>query len=484
MKSRLRIRRSTILFTLALAALLVTPPAAQAQKREGGRGNRAAQLAPHVPTIESERLPNGVRILFARVNEVPLAEINIITDAGISCEDASARGAAWALNQMLLAGGRQRTAEMVANYLIELGSVVIPYVHYDYAQLYGRMLARNFSGTLGVMADVVTSPALPRQALLTLQKNSSTSLQRIISSGERATVTAVRSICGDDHVMARYLQPTPEEVSRLDLAQLGAFHDAWYRPERTTVIVTGNLDWSFVRTAVIEAFGKWESRTPAAAAPDSPAGAQGRTDAARPILLIPESDTPNGLAYFRLGVRSPLRGDADFGATLLLNSIVSDGPSSRLRKKFWGERVISPNFTAAVAFSRDCGYFMISGSATPILADSVLRFAQDAVLDIARDGVTEEELASAKSSLLANEVLTFASNRNVQNLLKESVVYGLSFEEMVAFAPRLRAMTTADIQRVAQRLFESDRWRTVLLGNEEKLTPALSTSGRAIRIAQ
>lgn len=481
MNSHPGFRRFTILILLALTVPFLVPIPASAQQTHATEPLRHVS---RIPTVERERLPNGLHILFARVNDLPLAEINIIVDAGITREDASSRGAAWTVNQMLLAGGRQRTGEMVTNYLIELGSIVIPYVHYDYAQLYGRMLAKNFSGTLGVMADVVSAPALPRQALLTLQKNASTSLQRIASSGERATMTAVQRLCGDGHVMARYLQPTPEEVSQLDLPRLNAFHAAWYRPERTTVIVTGNLDWSFVRTSVIEAFGRWEASTPAPPTAPSTTTTPGTTDGAQPIWMIPDSETPNGLAYFRLGVRAPLRGDDAFAATLILNSIVSDGPSSRLRQTFWGERVISPNFTAAVAFSRDCAYFMISGSATPVLADSVLRFAQEAVLAIARDGVTDEELSAAKASLLANEVLTFASNRNVQNLLKESVVHGIPYDEMVGFAPRLRAVTATEIQQLAQRLFESERWRMVLLGNEEKLTPALSTSGRAVRIAQ
>lgn len=473
------------LFITLIVATVGFPGTTSAQKKQR-QAPPAAQATTmrHVPDVQRDSLPNGLRIVFARVNDLPLAEINIIVDGGIALETENERSVAWALNQLLLSGSKDRTGEMVTNFLLELGSPVVPYVHYDYAQLYGRSLAKNFSGTLSVMADAVSAPTLPEQALLVLQKNASIRLQRIVSSGERATVTAVQSVCGEGHVMSRYLQPFPEEVSRLQIEQLRTFHTAWYQPRRTTVIVTGNLDYAFVRTAVVEAFGKWSN---ARSGPSLHATISTPTinhGADNQVLLLPESETPKGLAYFRLGVQAPLRGDDRFAAAILLNSIVSDGPQSRLRRKFWGERVISPNFSAAVAFSRDRSYFMISGSATPALADTVLQFAQDAVLEIARDGVTDDELAAAKSAMLANEALTFATNRSTQSLLKESVVYGIPYERMVAFADQIRSVTAADIQRVANDIFQPGRWSTVTLGDAEKITPVLTASGRTVKIVE
>ncbi|MBR9974383.1 MAG: insulinase family protein, partial [Bacteroidetes bacterium] len=317
----------------------------------------SGQLLSSVPEVIQDSLPNGVRILFARVNELPLVEINIIIDAGLSREHSQGRGSAWALAQLLTGGNRERTGEMVTKYLAEMGSTVVPYAHYDYTQLYGRTLSRNFAGTLEVMADGVIAPSLREQELMALQRNSSTRLQRRVSSGERATVAAVRSLCGEEHVLTRYMLPAPEDIAALTTAQLTDFQERWYRPSRTTVIVTGSVDYRFVRTAIIEAFGAWQ---PPAAGPslrasiDAPDIIKG--GAQELVRLLPEDKTPNGLAYFRFGVRAPLRGDDRFVATILLNTILAEGPESRLRRMFWGRHTISPTFTAAVAFSQDCSY--------------------------------------------------------------------------------------------------------------------------------
>ena len=303
-----------------------------------------------IPDVVRDSLPNGVQILFARVNDLPLTEINVIVDAGLSRETHANRGAAWALNQLLLDANRNRTAEMVRTYLAELGSTVIPYAHYDYAQLYGRTLARNFSATLGVMADATVGPSLREQALVALQRTAPARLRRLPSSGERATVAAVRSVCGEEHVLSRYVLPEVEDVERLSLDELKEFHAAWYQPRRTTVIVTGNLDYRFVRTAIIEGFGSWEAPAAGARLHTAIDAPDVIGDGRSLVRLLPDDATPNGLAYFRLGVRAPLRGEKDFIATILLNSILSDGPESRLRRMFWERHVISPSFTAAVAF--------------------------------------------------------------------------------------------------------------------------------------
>ncbi|MBR9974663.1 MAG: insulinase family protein, partial [Bacteroidetes bacterium] len=173
-----------------------------------------------------------------------------------------------------------------------------------------------------------------------------------------------------------------------------------------------------------------------------------------------------------------------FVATILLNTILGEGPESRLRRMFWGRHTISPTFTAAVAFSQDCSYFMISGSATPLMADSVFAFAHETVSEIVKEGVTEEELEAAKSQLLSNELLTFASNRNMQSLLKESVVYRIPFKKMLGFTDRLRAVTTEDVRRVAADLFEPGRWTQVTLGSATKLRPVIEASGRKVVIIE
>ncbi len=466
------------ILTLVTSGLL-TPFTLEAQNAATAKAEADTQsMIARIPEVVQDSLPNGVRILFTRLNDLPLAEINVIVDAGISLEGADNHGAAYGVNQLLLSGSSARTGEMVSNYRTKLGSVIIPYVHYDYAQLYAKTLSKHFSGTLEMVADAVVNPTFPEQALLRLKQDASVRLFRQISRGEHATITAVKGLCGDEHVMTRFLQPTAEEVRMLTMEQLKKFHADCYQPRRTTVIITGNLDYRFVKTALTEVFGKWRNGETVKA----PTVAPETIDPS--VTVIADSATPNGLSYFRIAGRGALRSEKDFAPQMLLNNLLTGGPESRLRQMLWGKHVISPNFTTSVAFSRDCSYFMISGSASPMSADSVLQFVHEVIIDIARNGISNEELAEAKKAVLADETLTFAKNRNVLSLLKEAVVYHLPLKELFAFSSSIRAVTPADIQRVAHRVLQPDHLETVVLGSAEKMLPLLDAIGKQVRLSE
>jgi zinc protease len=475
--------RAIVLVVMLLAGGSITPYHALGQREAGAIPAATGLLRQHVPQVVLDSLPNGLRIMFTRVNELPLVEINVIVDAGIGLEQPDAHGAAYAVNHLLMAGNEDRTGEMISNYVAELGSVIIPYVHYDYAQLYAKTLAKNFSATLGLLAGGVTTPLFPRQALQRLQQDASVRLLRNVSGGERATLTAVRSLCGAATPLSRSLLPTAEEVQALSIEGIRKYHASWYHPNRTTVIITGNLDYAFAKTAVLEAFGKWrngEEGTAPAAVETAPV----KTASVKSLTFIADSATPRGLAYFRIGGRGVLRGDGDFAALMLLNSIFSDGPESILRRALWSGHMISPNFTSAIAFSRECSYFIVSGSASPMLSDSVLTYIQEAVDRLVCDGVSDGQLAEARRSLLAGEPLTFATNRNLQGILKEAAVYGIPVDTALRFAESVRAVDKDDIQRVAKKVLGPEHRQTVVLGAAEKIVPILRGMGTEVRIVE
>lgn len=477
--------RTTFISSFLTAAFLLTTipdgaGQALAQRRSGTLPGPSGTIQQTVPVVLRDSLPNGVQIYFTRVNDLPLAEINIIVDAGIITEPEDAHGVAYGVSQLLLAGSSNRSGEMIVNYLTQLGSIVVPYTHYDYSQVYGKTLTKNFSETLGVLADAVSAPQFPAQDLLRLQRDAAVRLFRNSSSGEKATIAAVKRICGENSTLSRSLLPTEEEVQALTLEKLRAFHSSRYQPQRTTVIITGNLDYRFVKTALIEAFGKWTRGNTVIAAAD----AAGDGVAPNSVLLLSDSTTPNGLTYFRLGHAIGSRNDRNFAPLMLLNSVLGEGAHALLRETLWGKHLISPNFTTAVAFSKDCSYFMISGSASPIVTDSVLTFIEDLLVETARNGVTETALAEARKNVLAGDALTFASNRNLQSLLKEAAVYQIPLEKQFSMREQILAVRAADVQRVAAELLQPGKMSTVVLGDQGKVLPLIEGLGKTAAIRE
>lgn len=432
------------------------------------------------PEVTEDILDNGMRVIFTRVNDIPLAEINVIVDGGIMREPEDRPGTAYVVNHLLLRGSEDRSRDMMERRLDQLGSIVIPYVHYDYAQIYAKTLTRNFRNTLEVIADAVRRPTFPPEQLMAFKHEASTRLvPGAQSTGERATLRTLRSLCGEGSPVTKSMLPTDADVSSLEVEDLHTFHERWYTPANTTLIITGNLDFQFVRTLLIEQFGRW---TPAEQHDETADSLPVRAERSGSVQVIDDTSTTKGLAYYRFGTTVPSRASNDAAALLVMHALFAEGDSSRLRQAMWGRNVISPTFTSTLVFSRECSYMMISGSAPPALADSIVSVTERVMTQLASSTISDWELQRAKKSLLAESPLLFSSNRNLQRLLKEAVVYGISVPDAMQTRERIAAVTADDVRRVAESVLQPDAFHMTVIGRADVLRSRFDSLDRDIRI--
>jgi zinc protease len=423
-----------------------------------------------VPAVISDTLPNGLRFFLAKVNDVPVAEISIIIDAGLSREQGDEAGLAYVTTQLLLAGSEKRTKQTIDDFLHEQATVILPYTHYDYAQLYVKTLNRNFSASLDVAADVIVNPTFSGQMLSALKNQAATRLpDQTLGAGSKATQELVGMLCGEASVLSKRLQPTQSDIEPITEAQIREFHQRCYTPERTTVIVTGDLDPAFVRTVLTERFGAWK-RSGTLRSFSAPS-----TSAASRNLILDDTSTVQNFAYFRFGLPAIPQSDRRFPALIVLNSILGEGNDARLRTALWGRHVVSPSFTSNISVAKECAYLIISGSTSPVLADSVIILVKNELLSLATTGIGEDELKRVKDELLRDSPLMFASNRNLQSLLKEAAVYGTPVQEVFSFTERLRELSLTEVNSFAKELFDASRLNIVVLGNAFTLRKPLSS---------
>lgn len=122
---------------------------------------------------------------------------------------------------------------------------------------------------------------------------------------------------------------TVETLRAATSARLKAFHDRWYRPERTVVVVAGDIDPEVARGIVARQFGDWRS----------PTAAPGRTDLGVPdasaprtaVLVEPSLPTSASLAILR-----PWRWKADtiaYNSQLMRDRLAQQIVNRRLESK-------------------------------------------------------------------------------------------------------------------------------------------------------
>ncbi|MCH7770417.1 MAG: insulinase family protein, partial [Bacteroidetes bacterium] len=90
-----------------------------------------------------------------------------------------------------------------------------------------------------------------------------------------------------------------------------------------------------------------------------------------------------------------------------------------------------------------------------------------------RDGVTEEELKFAKSSIVRKFPLSFETNSQVASNFIGKVIYDLPDDYFDSYINNINSVTIEDVNKAAQDSIFPELATTVLVGDKEKLIPQL-----------
>ena len=255
-----------------------------------------------------------------------------------------------------------------------------------------------------------------------------------------------------------------------------AFHRQWYVPANAAVVVAGDVDPAQVRTWAEQTYGQ----IPARAVP------------ARKPRVEPEQHGPRRMDYraraeqalLTLAWKMPqLRaldaddaGSQDALALTLLASVLDGYNGARL-----GRALVQGEGGARLADSVDASFgllgrgpqlFSLTGVPAPgVGVDALSQALQAQVRRIAQDGVTDAELERVKTQWRASEVYKLDAVTSQARELGTYWVNGWGPDAGERLLQRLMAVTPAQVQSVAQRLFDERQLNVGVLVPEQAIVP-------------
>lgn len=244
------------------------------------------------------------------------------------------------------------------------------------------------------------------------------------------------------------------------------FYRRWYAPANAAVVVAGDVDPAAVRRLAEKYYG------PIAARPVPP-----RKPRAEPVQTGQrriDFKAPAEQAYVSLAFKAPrlttLDGnDADSADALALTvlSAVLDGYNgARLDRALTQgpDRVADSASAWNGLWGRGPQLFMMSGvPAAGKTAEQVEAALRAQVARVAREGVNEAELNRVKTQWVASEVYKLDSVMNQARELGNAWAMGMPLDANERLIVRLREVTAAQVQAVAQKYFGDDQLTVALL---------------------
>ncbi len=402
-------------------------------------------------------LSNGIPVYIAEDKELPLINISLIFLGGDYLDPADQSGLVDMMATLVRAGGTTTmSAEEVdeqfdflaANASTRSGGIT------TIASL--NTLSSNLDESLPLFIDMVQSPGF-QDSRLTLARDE-------FIEGMKQRNDHPQSILSRERAMLMYgyswrgRQATESSVSSVTKADLTKAHTMIFNPANLIIAVSGDFDEEKMLKTLDNALASWPKGARVSAPPETPSGYT-------PAIYYVDQDVPQGGVM--MGLRSIRRDDPDLAAAEIMNDILGGGGfSSRITK-----RVRSDEGLAYSAGSRlspgtwDDGAWQASfQSKNPTVA-----LAIDLILtEMAgiRDGeVTDEEMDVAKGSIIETFPATFQSKHGTVSVFASDELTGRDPGFWAGWRDRVRAVTKADVRRVANRLLNDDALVIVIVGD-------------------
>ncbi len=428
------------------------------------------------PAVERTTLSNGVKVVYAQVDTVPVTRVGIDFDAGYAADSTDRLGAQAMMLDLLDEGTTSRDANQLAEEEERLGASINVGASMDRTSADLSVVTANLTPSLTLLADVVRNPAF---APSEVERIRASRLSGLASERTNPGAIAARAlpplIYGADSPYGRSFTGSGDEASLTALTRddLVATHAAWVRPDNATIFVVSDLPLSQVTPQLEAAFGDW--RAPAAPKGTKEFAATSPATTSR-IVLIDRPQSPQSLIYG--GAVLPVAGTDDLlalnAANVTLGSDFLSRINSDLREtKGWSygvrggvtplEHRVPYIVNAPVQANR-------TGESIAALIAQYDRFLQT-------DGVTPSELERTINGNTRSLAGGFETSGAILGALRSNALYGRPDDYQATLASRTRALTAEQLDAEARRIIQPDQFVWVVVGDASVVRPQLEALG-------
>src|SRR5438876_6790209 len=421
-----------------------------------------------LPRVQKQRLSNGLPVWIVELHKVPVAQINLLILSGTAQDPPGRFGVASFTAAMLEEGAGSRSALEIADAVDYLGADLSAGSATDATVVRLHVPVARLTEALPIMADVALRPTFPKDELERQRQQRLTNI--IQARDDPATIAAVgfsRLLYGRGH---RYGTPsfgTAETIKAFSTDDLRSFYNGAFRPDNAALLAVGDITADRLIPLAESAFGGWKAAGGAAPAAALPAVDQ---PAAREVDLIDKPGAPQ--TQIRIGWIGVPRSTPDYFPLVVLNTVLGGSFSSRLNMNLREKHGYTYGASSSFDMRAAAGPFS-SGAAvqTDKTGEALKEFFNE--LNAILKPVPDDELARAKNYVALRYPGGFETTGDVSRRLEDAIIYKLPDDYFSKYVQNIQAVTTAEVQRVAQKYIQPSRFIVTVVGDRQQIEPQI-----------
>jgi predicted Zn-dependent peptidase len=349
--------------------------------------------------IYTHHLSNGFTLVAEPIGGIRSVAFQFLLPAGAVTDPDGQEGAATVLEGLSYRGAAARDTRQLSDALDGLGLQRSGGADHEHTSFGGALLADDLVRALELYADILRRPRLPEAEFEQERELACQRLARLEDSpAEKLFVELRRTYFPGPY--GRTPLGTPEGLAALTPAAIQQDHERRFRPQGAILSVAGAFHWEELHRAVERLFGDWEGAAPSLPSPNAVGRATYRH------LPQETSQEQIGVAYPTAGLGAPGYYEARMAVEVL-----SGGMAARLFTEVREKRGLVYTVRAIQQSVKGAGFILAYAGTTPERCAVTVDVLTGELRRIT-DGVTDEELARARTGLLSALIMQGESTRS------------------------------------------------------------------------
>ncbi|WP_425828764.1 M16 family metallopeptidase [Streptomyces fractus] len=399
-----------------------------------------------IGTVRKTTLPNGLRIVTETLPSVRSATFGIWAHVGSRDETPTLNGATHYLEHLLFKGTKKRSALDISAAIDAVGGEMNAFTAKEFTCYYARVLDTDLPLAIDVVCDMLTGSLIEEEDV---DAERGVILEEIAmtedDAGDVVHDLFAHTMLGDTP-LGRPVLGSVDTVNALSRGQITRFYKKHYDPTHLVVAAAGNVDHNKVVRQVRAAFDKAGAPQDFAAPVAPRAGRRTLRTAGRMELL----DRKTEQAHVILGMPGLSRTDDRRWAMGVLNTALGGGMSSRLFQEVREKRGLAYSVYSYTSGFADCGLFGVYAGCRPSQVHDVLKICRDELDQVARHGISDDEIGRAIGQLAGSTVLGLEDTGALMHRIGKSELCWGEQMSVDAMLERISAVTPDEVRAVAR----------------------------------
>jgi len=424
----------------------------------GGPGDGPAS-ADNGDTAIVQTLANGLTVTIERLPHLRSAAAGVWVKTGSANESASQAGISHFLEHLFFKGTETRSARDLVEAVERQGGQLNAFTSRDHTCVYVKTLDTHVTVGIDILADIIK-----HSLFRDLEKERNVVLEEIASIEDVPEDHVHERLAGrvwPNHPLGRPISGSLASVTALQLEDIRAYYESWYRPQNLYFSIAGNFDEDAVLEQVNAAFG------------DLPAGASASPNGPPEFGAGVETiERDIAQSHLCLGFPGPAVDDPRRYAYDVLCSALGGGSMSRLFERIREDEGLAYAIYSFHATHLTSGILGVYAAVAPQNCRKTLELIFDELRNFRDEPMGEDELAINREQLKGGMLMALEHTFVRMSRLAKSMMYFDRIVPIEEVVQKVDAVTAADVQALAQSIFTRADCALVALGPANGQVPA------------